>query len=610
MKFSTQIRLSLLSYLFIAICLQSAICQVLPDKYFGPWKLGMTLAEAKQSDVRLIVDETPGASHGLFNTFMTSRKFTWYNVAWQIKYLFYNDILINIQIESEIAESEAQLQRIAKSAFEGIRQEIGLPVDEALIAPLRVAVQAGYSGKSVPAFSVPGDTRFRVVFRQGVDDKNGIGPTLHLVLTRSDKDFPLPLGSPSPAPTPNSVPLTSSPEESTSDSSWTLELPGSKDAVFKRSLSSINALLVSPLEGAVNASTAMKLSATAIGGTAPDSIKFSFNQAVGEDMQKASDEVVRAVQVRHGQYPANMDVKFGFGDKWGGKDGPSAAVACALLLESLIGGFDIPSNFACTGDLNADSTVQPVGGVADKVRGAMDLKCDLIGVPIGNEEDLMDLVVEENLRRFLSAKVFTLRQLDDAVVLANPTSQSEGQKTALTDLAALQAELTSGGAAALYAPATAQRLDSILSAFPNSFTAKILKSATQRKIPSSYSLSGTCVRIEGAMAPFENSIQEIRGGADITNYQLGRDNPLQAAKNNLAALKAKSDPRLMRVIDAEMALIDQFQRLLNANLKSSTVAGNYLAELRAAGERSDAEWQKLRDDKEIQDQLMQRGISL
>jgi Lon protease (S16) C-terminal proteolytic domain len=566
----------------------------------GPWRIGMTLDELKVGGMQ--VDEDKKTSSERHARYLIESPVPVYGVDWQVELVFGGGELAAVQLTSERTDEEDLILQMAKKLVSGIIQEAGLPREEDCLTAVQATLERIISKEEGEYFSIPGDERLGIAIKRTTyANKRSPFYYLQVNLMGPETRVPSPLKLPEASST---TPLEPAPDL------WTLELPGSKDAVFKRSLSSINALLVSPLEGAGNASTAMKLSATAIGGTAPDSIKFSFNQAVGEDMQKASDEVVRAVQVRHGQYPASMDVKFGFGDKWGGKDGPSAAVACALLLESLIGGFDIPSNFAVTGDLNADSTVQPVGGVADKVRGAMDLKCELIGVPIGNEEDLMDLVVEENLRRFLSAKVFTLRQLDEAVILANPTSQSEGQKAALTDLAALQAELTAGGAAALYDPATAQRLEVILATFPNCFTAKILKSATQRQIPSRYSLTGTCIRIEGAMAPFEKSIQEIRGGADIANYQLGRDNPLQAAKNNLAALKVKSDPRLTRVIDAEMALIDQFQRLLNANLKSSTVAGNYLAELRIAGERSDAEWQKLRDDKDLQDQLMQRGVSL
>ncbi len=558
----------------------------------GPWRIGMSAAEAERAGPRL---NDRGASFGRL-----TGKVELYGQEGNLQLNLTDERVVSISFSSETFDNPSKFQASARALLLSIGsayqvQEVELHIDAAL---------ARFRGEtnlnSTPNFSLPGTPGFnislsRMIYADGSD--NGYCWQLE-----ASKEIPI-----LPPLIQTSAPTT--PAEPTS-SLWSLELPGSKEAVFKRSLSSVNALLVRPLEGAGNAASAMKLSATAVGGTNPENITFGFNQAVGEDMQKASSEVVRAVQVRHGQYPASMDVKFGFGDKWGGKDGPSAAVACALLLESLIEGFEIPGHFAVTGDLNADSTVQSVGGVADKIRGAMDLKCTLIAVPAGNEEDLDDLVVEENLRRFLTAQIFTLKKLDDAILLAHSASATSAQQAALADLAALQSELTTGGATALNAPTTSTRLQAILVAFPNCYTAKILLAATQRKIPGRYSLSGTCVRIEGAMAPFEKTIQEIRGGANIANYQLGRDNPLQAAKNNLAALKAKSDPRLTRVIDAEMALIDQYQRLLNANLKSSTVAGNYLAELRTAGERSDAEWQKLRDDKEIQDQLMQRGVSL
>lgn len=557
----------------------------------GPWRIGMSAAEAERAGPRLeCSDRTNGTMLGAVKV---------YGQEGQLDLELKAGVVVSIFCYTRPSQDAGKFLASVRAMLLNIGSFHKVPDLERHVAEALVQFQSVADRSGTPVFSLPGAPINITLDKQTYHDGS---PSDYKWTLQTSKDGPI-----YPPLIETSAPAT--PIEHTSGL-WSLELPGSKEAAFKRTLSSVNALLVRPLEGAGNAASAMKLSATAVGGTNPENITFGFNQAVGEDMQKASSEVVRAVQVRHGQYPASMDVKFGFGDKWGGKDGPSAAVACALLLESLIEGFEIPSHFAVTGDLNADSTVQSVGGVADKIRGAMDLKCTLIAVPATNEEDLDDLVVEENLRRFLTAQIFTLKKLEDAILLAHSASASPAQQATLLDLTALQAELTTGGATALYAPTTSTRLQAILEAFPNCYTAKILLAASQRKIPTRYSLMGTCERIESAMAPFENSIQEIRGGADIVNYQLGRDNPLQDAKNNLAALKAKSDPRLIRVIDAEMALIDQFQRLLNANLKSSTVAANYLAELRIAGERSDAEWQKLRDDKEIQDQLMQRGISL
>ena len=85
---------------------------------------------------------------------------------------------------------------------------------------------------------------------------------------------------------------------------------------------------------------------------------------------------------------------------------------------------------------------------------------------------------------------------------------------------------------------------------------------------------------------------------------------MSEARNRLNELKQKSDPRLIGVINAQQLVIDRTQRLINANTKSSTVFEKLVSELAIAGDRADAEWQKIVDNQQIQDQLMKRGIDL
>jgi len=391
---------------------------------------------------------------------------------------------------------------------------------------------------------------------------------------------------------------------------WKNDLVGSPDVQFGARIASIHALLVSPLESGGNAAAAMRLGATIAPTQRGGTITVSFNQPVGEDMRRTSDEVFRCMYVRHGALPEKTHLEFSFADKWGGKDGPSAGVACALLVESLLKGFAIPDEVAVTGDLNADSSVQPVGGVADKIRGALLKNCTTIGIPLANEEDVFDLVVEENLRQLLTGKIFTMRTLDDALELADVSAASDMWAAAVADFEALQKELTEGGAALLYDPGTAERLQLILDRAPNLLSAKILRQASQRSLPARYSLVGSLVRIDNAMSPFAEALSNIRRGGSIEGYRIGRGNPLQEARNSLSALRQKSDERLIPVIDAQGQVILQFQRLIDSNAGSTTVVSNHLADLRAASERAMAAWKAINSDRAIQDKLMERGIHL
>lgn len=412
-----------------------------------------------------------------------------------------------------------------------------------------------------------------------------------------------------PSTSTDSVPTSSEPSRPASTTASSYVVNGEEGRKFNRSLGTIHALLVRPLDDGKNAASAMKLTVTAIAERTDGSAEVSFNQEVGEDMKRANQEVARAVMLRNGSFPANTNVRFGFADKWGGKDGPSAAVACAILLESLFHGFEIPSVLAVTGDLNADSTVQPVGGVADKIRGAMGAGCNLIGIPAANEEDITDLVVEESLRRFLIAKVFTLAHLDKALALADPSRMTEAGREAMSELDAVQKELTAQGAA-IYSPEMQQRLVSIQTALPNCYTAKILAAAGRRTLPARYSLVGTLMRIDEAMTPYSTAMDKIKDGTPVEEFRLGRNDPIQETKNRLNSLRARSDERFVSVIDTQRSLIDQFQRLLNADVGSRSVLDTHIRELERAEERADEAWRKVKENREIQDQFMKRGIGL
>src|SRR5262249_17237216 len=117
-----------------------------------------------------------------------------------------------------------------------------------------------------------------------------------------------------------------------------------------------------------------------------------------------------------------------FEEKYSGKDGPSASVACALLLDALIRGQENDPQFAVTGDMNADGEVQPIGGVPAKLRGATNGKCKYVGIPAKNESYLPDLLMSDGPAPFAGIQVFSIDKFDDALALANAQKPEALQK--------------------------------------------------------------------------------------------------------------------------------------------------------------------------------------
>jgi ATP-dependent Lon protease len=96
------------------------------------------------------------------------------------------------------------------------------------------------------------------------------------------------------------------------------------------------------------------------------------------------------------------------------KDGPSAGVAIATALASEMSGRPVRKDIAMTGEITLRGRVLPIGGVKEKVLGALRAGITTIILPKENEADLED--VPEEARAQL--KFFTAETLEDVLRIA------------------------------------------------------------------------------------------------------------------------------------------------------------------------------------------------
>ncbi|KAF2631217.1 ATP-dependent protease-like protein La [Macroventuria anomochaeta] len=82
------------------------------------------------------------------------------------------------------------------------------------------------------------------------------------------------------------------------------------------------------------------------------------------------------------------------------KDGPSAGLAHTVALISLFSGKPVPPTLAMTGEVSLRGRVLPVGGIKEKLIGAMRAGVERVLLPEGNRKDARDLPeeVKEGLR--------------------------------------------------------------------------------------------------------------------------------------------------------------------------------------------------------------------
>ena len=96
------------------------------------------------------------------------------------------------------------------------------------------------------------------------------------------------------------------------------------------------------------------------------------------------------------------------------KDGPSAGVTMTVALVSALAGRPSRFDLAMTGEITLSGRVLPIGGVKEKVLGAVRAGITTILLPQANEADLEDLPAEVRQR----LTVVTVNHLDEVLALA------------------------------------------------------------------------------------------------------------------------------------------------------------------------------------------------
>ena len=96
------------------------------------------------------------------------------------------------------------------------------------------------------------------------------------------------------------------------------------------------------------------------------------------------------------------------------KDGPSAGITMATALVSALSGRKIRRDVAMTGELTLTGRVLPIGGVKEKLLGAIRAGIDEVIIPLDNEADLDDL--REEVRKSLT--IHLVEDLDQVIKIA------------------------------------------------------------------------------------------------------------------------------------------------------------------------------------------------
>ena len=371
---------------------------------------------------------------------------------------------------------------------------------------------------------------------------------------------------------------------------------------FKSRITSVNGLLISQLSSGEEAGQVSKLTLTALPSTPGQATTLKFNQDVGDDMQKALNEVSKFAQLRHNGLPAGHAVELGFADKYIAKDGPSAAVACALLLETAITGKELDPTFAVTSDMNADGSVQPIGGVAAKVRGATKGGCKIVGIPVNNEKAIPDLLLLEGPMPLVQIGIFSVSKFDEALALAEP-KRADALARALAELENVRGVLmrlpASQMTGMLRSPQAQARLQYILQAAPNCISAKYLLLYGQGRGPRSLSIGGSIEAADGSAMGLIKSIEN-----DVEkNVNTLKGDEVGSSINKLKNLRPKLDPRVWPYVDNIISYGEVIRGSILNPVRSGARYFDLVGKARQSAQAAKAAFEKLTGDPQVREEL-------
>lgn len=355
----------------------------------------------------------------------------------------------------------------------------------------------------------------------------------------------------------------------------------------------IKGLLVIQLDNGSFAGAASQMNATVV--SKGDGFEIGFNQSVGDMMQKATKEVDKFIRVRYSdKLPAGMRIELSFADKYSPKDGPSAAVVCALMCDSIISGKEIDAGFAATGDMTATGEVQPVGGVASKIKGAIRKKCTHVGIPVANKSSVTDAYLLKGIKSLYQIQIFSIKTFEEASALAMKEKPAGTQK-ALDEFEMVQKALNKDEKY-IYNAKVKEKLRNIVKLMPNHLSARLLYLHGVKKAPKKLSLIGSITGIDNAgsklAAMFKDGSFAKGSGLD--------DDVLTDLVYEMSRLRPMLDKRTIKYADAYSNVSKFLKRHRDRKVFSGQLRREFNQLVNAIG----IERKRLLNDEDVREELM------
>ena len=355
----------------------------------------------------------------------------------------------------------------------------------------------------------------------------------------------------------------------------------SKDRLKK---SQIKGLLVIRLNNGKYVGSVSQMSTIATTRKERAWLSTGFNQKVGGIMQSSREEVAKLLHHRYQTSKAYSHLEFSFADKHSGKDGPSAALAMALMAESILTGRELDQNIAVTGDITAVGEIQPVGAIASKVKAAIKSKCTHVGIPIGNLKAIEDHCLINGLSMLYEIQIFTLENIEQADQISYQ-QKSTGIAQVMEQFQSIMAILKKDPSY-IYNAKVKEKLVAINELVPYHFSAKLLLKHTNKAASKKLSTGGSFSALD-------------RFHADIFARVRNRGLRAPQLKDDASSLRKLPSIMAPKVKSYHYAIVDLLNITIDYKTSTDSQGARHWKKMRPAMDRVNKERKKLMEDPDI-----------
>jgi hypothetical protein len=262
-------------------------------------------------------------------------------------------------------------------------------------------------------------------------------------------------------------------------------------------------------------------------------------------------------------------------------------------------GRNLDPSFAVTGDMNADGSVQPIGGVRAKIRGATNGECKIVAIPAKNESALADVLLTEGPEPFAAVQIFSIDKLQDAQAIAYDPKSPSVQKavTTMSQVVELLQRDRPHIRNWLQDPRVVTKLQQALADAPNCLSAKYLLMHAQGRTPVTLTLAGSLEAVEGGGSDIVAAVKAGGGYTALQSQGLGN------SIGKLSLLRPKVDARVRPYLDGILNFASLVKEIRDRPPSSASRTQEMSSKIMAAAESADEALSRLLGDPAVVEEL-------